>query len=559
MPRMSAGLKPAGWRPPSPARARLPAASSGSWAIVAAGAATLALLGYLLNGNLRYQVGVGRVSGYSVAETFSHRPIAFRLLSAAQAWLPDLLSGPAGPPGSWWRVVIFEAGFRLMAAVLAAGAAMLLWAGLRRHWGRAGRPCAIAVYAALVFTAPATGEPDWMAALLATAAVGAGLAFGPRLAGATAGPLLALAALVKISTLPVAAAALLILCAFDRRRGRTAGAVATLAGLLAVGLTYWLAPYEIGWLLDIRALQPDPWDSGHAVEAGHYLMNLVARWPTVAMLPAYFVGARRDEAWVAGAGLALTGFGFVYQGQYFVYHSLGFVVLSAALAVRTLQRSRGALRWPMLALTAWTLVLFVSPGDWRVAHPVRLYLIAGGWIIALTAWQWFALRRPPTRTHAAGDRWAALLVMAAMLATQTPFSAESLTLSTADRTSWGAHRALRSELADAERIHRLIGTDTPVAYLTFGATTYIVGNPTRCRYPSPLFLQRPLAREKVSSASRAESLGCLTDPDARWLVWDRDWLRRKSAPDDLLQTIDRHWDCAAARIIGGYTICPRRT
>ena len=54
--------------------------------------------------------------------------------------------------------------------------------------------------------------------------------------------------------------------------------------------------------------------------------------------------------------------------------------------------------------------------------------------------------------------------MAAMLATQTPFSAESLTLSTADRTSWGAHRALRSELADAERIHRLIGTDTPVAY-----------------------------------------------------------------------------------------------
>ncbi len=366
------------------------------------------------------------------------------------------------------------------------------------------------------------------------------------------------AGLVKISTLPVAVAALLILWAIDRRRGRLAGAVATLAGLLAVGLIYWLAPYEIGWLLDICALQPDPWGADQAVEAGHYLMNLVARWPTVALVPAYFLGARRDEAWVAGAALALTGFGFVYQGQYFVYHSLGFVVLSAALAVRTIQRSRAALRWPVLASTAWTLVLFVSPGEWRIAHPVRLQLVAGAWVIGLLVWQWFALRRPPARSRVVADRWAALLVMSAMLATQTPFSAESLDLGTADRTSSGAHRALRRELADAERIHRLIGADTRVAYLAFGATTYVIGNPTRCRYPSLLFLQRPLAREKVSSASRAENLGCLTDPEARWLIWDRDWLHRKGAPDDLLQVIDRTWDCDAARIIGGYTICPRR-
>ena len=63
-----------------------------TWVLLGLIAATVATLGLLLNGNIRYQVGVGRVSGYSVAETFSHRPIVFRLASAAQAWLPN---GPA--------------------------------------------------------------------------------------------------------------------------------------------------------------------------------------------------------------------------------------------------------------------------------------------------------------------------------------------------------------------------------------------------------------------------------------------------------------------------------
>lgn len=526
--------------------------------ILAAAVATGWLLGYLVNGNIRYQVGVVRVSGYSAAETFSHRPIAFRLLSDAQAWLPELVAKLVGPPLSWWSVWTFEAGFRLIAAGLAAGAALLLWFGLRRRWRSRSWPFALAAYAALVFTAPATGEPDWMAALFAVAAVGVGLPGFSVAGGVFAGVLLAVAALVKISTLPVAVAALIVLWAIDRRRGWIAALSALVTGLVSIGLIWLLAPYEISWLIDIRALQPNPWDGEHLGMAGQYLANLAARWPTVALLPAFFVGARRSEIWVGLAGTALTAFAFIFQGQYYLYHSMGFVVFSALLAVVTIQRSTGALRWPLVALAAWTLVLFMLDPQWRLEHSPVTYSITGAWIIGLAAWQWFALRQARPLTRKATDWWAAALVMLALLVTQTPISAESLDLGTARRTSLTDHQSLRSDLAVAERVHRLIGADTQVAYLVFGATTYVMGNPTHCRYPSALFLQRGGADVKVSKAARQENLECLTDPAARWLIWDRYWRHRKKAPADLLAVIDRNFDCRDGEVIGSYTLCPRR-
>ena len=63
-----------------------------NWLILAAAAATLLVLAYPVNNNIRYEVGVHRVSGYSIAETFSHRPLTFRFVSAAQSWLPTLAS-----------------------------------------------------------------------------------------------------------------------------------------------------------------------------------------------------------------------------------------------------------------------------------------------------------------------------------------------------------------------------------------------------------------------------------------------------------------------------------
>ena len=524
------------------------------WPVLAMALATVTVVGLPLNGNVRCEVGVHRVSGYSVAETFSHRPITFRLI-AAQAWVPDALSALGGPPGSISHAWLFETGCRLGAAVWCAAAALVLWKGLRRRFGKGSPAYAVAAFAGLMFIAPATGEPDWLAAVLAVAAVGAGLCGRRGVGGTVAGVLLAVAALVKISSLPIAVAALILLWALDHRRGVVAGVAALVTGLLAVAAMAAWAPYEIAWLLDIRALQPDPWTRLQAIEAGNYFLNLAARWPTVALLPAFFVGARWREAWPAAAALALGAFGIVLQGQYYLYHSAGLVVLSAVLAVRTLGRTGTALHLALLACSAWTLALFLSPADWRIQNGAWLYLVTTAWAVGFLLWQ----RRSFQPDRPLGtDLRPALLIVGSLLVTQTPASAEALTMNTAGQTAQVNVAGLRADLTAAAAIRSVIGGDTPVVYLAFGSTAYALGNPTRCRYPSPLFLQRPKAREVVSLATRKENLACVTEPGARWLVWDRDWLHRKGAAADLLAAIDATWDCDAALASGRYTVCPRR-
>jgi len=528
-----------------------------TWLIVAALVGTLLVLAYPVNDNIRYEVGVHRVSGYSVAETFSHRPITFRLFSAAQSWLPTLFSDAVAPGGSMTRAWLFEAGFRLVAALAAAGAATLLHLGLKGRLGSSAWAYALAAYAALMFTAPATGEPDWWATVVAVAAAGVGLLGSHRTGPAVAGLLLAVCALMKISSLPVALAALVLLAAFDRRRGLLAMASAFVGGCLAVLLIWWLAPYEIRWLIDIRALQPDVIQPDTARELRGYLVNLAARWPTIALLPAFFVGAPRREL-IAGAGaIALNVLGFIAQGQYYVYHAIPLVVLSATLGVATLRRSRAALRWPLVAGVAWTTALFVLPAPWRLAHAPELLSVTLVWVVGLTVLQAVALRRGGGLRRVTGDRWAAGLLLAAMLATQTPWSGEALTLGTRGKTAAGNLRSLQADLVGSQRVRDVIGSG-PVVYLTFGATTYLLGNPTRCRYPSPLFLQRGGAEWKVSAATRGENLGCITQPDARWLVWDRDWLHSRSMPGDLRAAIEGAWACERAQLVAGLTLCPRR-
>lgn len=532
------------------------------WIALTAVVGTLLVLAYPVNNNIRYEVGVHRVSGYSIAETFSHRPITFRLISAAQSWLPDLVSAAGAPPGSLARAWLFEAAFRLVAALVAAGAAALLYAGLRRRLGCSAWAYGLAAYAALMFTAPATGEPDWWAAAVAVAALGVGL-LGPDVTGgAAAGVLLAVCALVKVSSLPVALAALVLILAFDRRRGLVALAAALVCGCLAVLLIWWLAPYEICWLLDIRALQPDIWNAGTLRELRGYLVNVAARWPTVALIPAFFIAAPAREAAAGAAAVVLMMLGFIGQGQYFVYHAVPLVVLSAGLAIATLRRSRGVLRWPLVAWIAWTAMAFVLPSGWRLDLARPLLQVSLAAIVVLTILQAAALWRGDPRDTGAlprgrADRWAAGLVLAAMLATQTPWSGEALTLGTRGKTAVGNLRSLQADLAAAERVRSVVGSE-PVVYLTFGSVTYVLGNPTHCRYPSPLFLQRPGAAVKVSEATRSENLACLTQSGARWLVWDRGWLPPKSAPADLLRTIDGTWACERAQLVGALILCPRR-
>ena len=51
-------------------------------------------LPYSFSGDIRYEIGVKEVSGYTAADTFTHRPLLYRLLSAAiTATLATVLSG----------------------------------------------------------------------------------------------------------------------------------------------------------------------------------------------------------------------------------------------------------------------------------------------------------------------------------------------------------------------------------------------------------------------------------------------------------------------------------
>lgn len=520
---------------------------------------TLPLLALPLHNDVRYEVGVHQVSVFSVAETFSHRPIAFRLLVGGQAWLARLFSDPIGAPGSLEHAWAFEIAFRFLAAVASAGAAFLLARGLAGRIGSVAWAYGLAAYAGLMFTAPATGEPDWWAAVLAVAAVGAGL-FTTRVAvaGMVSGLLLAGVALMKVSTLPVALAALIVVWWLGRRVALIALVSAFVSGCLAIVLIWWLAPYEIRWLLDIRALQPAIWGPTTLTDLGTYLVNLAARWPVVGLLPAFFVGApRRDVLAVGTAALGAVA-GFVVQAQYFIYHAVPLVVLCAVLAVATLRRSNSLLRWLMVAWIAWTLVLFTLPGAWRTHDGHGLGWLTMAWVVALVVARAMTRRRPAGVSRAAGAAWAAGLVSLAMLATQTPWSADSLSLSTAGRTSVGNLAQLESGLTSAAQIRSLIGADTMVAYLAFGSVSYEVGNPTRCHYPSELFLQRPRADVLVSSATRQESLDCLTDPAARWLIWDKNWLKPRRMPADLRAIVADNWACEGARVIRGLTVCPRK-
>lgn len=214
--------------------------------------------------------------------------------------------------------------------------------------------------------------------------------------------------------------------------------------------------------------------------------------------------------------------------------------------------------WPVMACAAVTAVMFMLPNafglyaGWNngavlVHHPKRVAL-AAALSLAMLGMQWWTTRRPrhPTASPmAAGRSRAAAAVLLALLATQTPPALSAATL-------------IRQQgVADAAEVHRVIGDD-PVVYLTPGWSTYFLGNPTQCPYPSPLFLQRPLAATVVAPAHRQVSMDCLAWPGARWLVWRKDWLTERSAASDVLTAIARSWDCVGARVVAGYTLCPRR-
>jgi hypothetical protein len=124
------------------------------------------------------------------------------------------------------------------------------------------------------------------------------------------------------------------------------------------------------------------------------------------------------------------------------------------------------------------------------------------------------------------------------------------------RTSETGRRTAGIEMGSAIRTAAGAG---PVAYLTFGDMTYFVGLPTRCVYPTAVFLYRSADLPTAKLTSFQENLSCLRDPAARFLVLQTSAATKRRVDPEVTETIRDQFDCKhpVART-RSMLLCPRR-
>jgi hypothetical protein len=507
-----------------------------------------------LNANLRYELGVKLVSAHSAAETFSHRPLAFRLLLDGMSRLAE----PVSFGMSSYEVVV-----RLIGLLLAAGAGILLWLGLRaRDVTTPGLHAVIAVAAVVFMGTIFSLEPDWMAVVFATAGVGVALLGRDRLAW----PLAVLASLLfvasagmKLITVLTALIGLLVVAVLDRRQVVRTIIGSIVVGLLYIGATALWAPWEITWLIDIQLLTPSLTD--RLISDGPtFLLESVVRWPALLIFPAAVILAGRFERLILIAALLLAWGPIVFQAQYFGYHGAAVSVVSAVAAFRALRnRVTPAVAACIVAVVVEAGVLTAASAIWRSGFVWALAVIAI--VVALLAIGW-ALRVRDRGVVAGPTRllMTACATIALLFPAMTPFASQLLRTSPdGDVTAVALGGPIRHE-DTARRVRtRIGGPDVPVTYLTGGYWAYYLRNPTVCRYPSPLFLQRTqYTRRHVDSPSYADNLACLSEPSSRWLIIDDTWISIAKTAPEVQAAIKTEWDCAHSFETGGLEVCPRR-
>jgi hypothetical protein len=190
--------------------------------------------------------------------------------------------------------------------------------------------------------------------------------------------------------------------------------------------------------------------------------------------------------------------------------------------------------------------------------------LSGGATIAVgvAALIWaFAVRGRRPVGGQASPLLAALATLALLLPSSTPWAAQLLRPESPNGQrplSILEARTVRSDTARQVR-QAVGGPDVPVTYLTFGDWTYFIGNPTTCRYPSPLFLQRTAyTLRQVGTPSYQENLACLSASGSRWLIWDPSWFSLKRTPASVQAVIANEWDCSAPKAVRELRLCPRR-
>lgn len=168
------------------------------------------------------------------------------------------------------------------------------------------------------------------------------------------------------------------------------------------------------------------------------------------------------------------------------------------------------------------------------------------------------MRSGPQVRRSGGLTVAALTVLALLYPAMTPYASDLLgPADSGQRPVPDLGEPSVQELT-ARQVRQRIGGNVPVTYLTFGDWTYFIRNPTACRYPSPLFLQRTkVTTVHLGSDSYAENLDCVDEATSQWLIVDRRWFKVGLAPPELRARLATAWDCDAGFRIGELAVCPR--
>lgn len=534
-----------------------------------------------INFDVRYAFGGLRVSSGtgSILSIFIHRPLAYRALIA----LFDVIPRAVFPAHA--TSVEAEAVMRLEADVITALVCLLVWAGLRRHVPtRQAVVLPVTLWIALSLAGPWSFlEPDWVGTVWAVAMIGAALAIpNTWLATPAAGAFAVLATATKVSTAPYALIALGVVWLLDRRRGWMAAAWSAGLVLVWAGATAVFEPTEWQWLHDMSALTSTTvfhvgitgldW-SGFA----HSLANLVITAPVIVALPAAAIilvtRARARTAMAAAVivAVACTVVPVLAQAEWYLYQWIGLPVLAAGLAVAA-SRDRGTLTAvgvPVAVGGVASAVLLTRSVAWRDTHltPVTAGYVAialAGVLIALLVVRGADRASGPNEGTTHGRSIFAVTTIAmtvAFAAANLPDAGYSFADLHADYTNAGLYWQAAARRAEFGRLRDQIGPSTPVLYLTFGDIDYLIGNPTDCRYASPVWLQRSTTQLYVREfPSYQDNLRCVTDTDARYVVLQPAWLDPHALAPDVAARLDALFDCTRAipADSGDILVCPRR-
>ena len=325
-----------------------------------------------------------------------------------------------------------------------------------------------------------------------------------------------------------------------------------------IATAVWV-PWEITWLVDIRLMTPSLTER-FVSYAPRFLLESAVRWPAVLMIPAALILAGRLERLVLGAALLLSVVPIVLQAQYWAYHAAAFCVVTAIAALRTL-RHRVT---PPVGVTVAGVVLAASllttaSDAWRLDHRALIVVVTIGVTLVGIGWA-LSVRGRQIPEEPAGLLVAACATLALLYPAMTPFASSMVpvSLSGVPQATPLSERSKR-EIAAQQIRARIGGPDVPVTYLTFGDWSYFIRNPTVCRYPSPLFLQRTrYTLAHVGSQSYQENLACLSEQTSRWLIIDETWFPISRTPPEVQARIHAEWNCDDGFESDVLKVCPRR-